>query len=192
MMVGASSQPRGRAVPNAALATSETTSAAFGLAVRWVVDVAEGGSKLVTDQGGLTRYGISQRAYPGEDIANLSRTRAEALYFRDYWAPIQGDALPGALALVVFDGAVNHGPVRALQLLQQCLGVTADGIMGPETLHEARRAPVSELVPRYLVARLQAYAGLARAWPELHGASLYGWQCRVLRLALEAGTWRAA
>jgi len=172
--------------------TADTPSEAFGLAARWVIDVAEGGSKLITDSGGQTKYGISQRAYPGEDIANLTRQRAEALYARDYWEPIQGDALPGALALVVFDGAVNHGPVRSVQLLQQCLGVTADGIMGPETLHEARRAAVPELVARYLVARLQAYAGLARAWPELHGASLYGWQCRVLRLALEAGTWRAA
>jgi lysozyme family protein len=174
----------------AAIADTPSGGPVFADAVRWVIDVAEGGAHLVTDQGGLTRWGISQRAYPGEDIAHLTRQRAEALYARDYWEPIHGDALPGALALVVFDGAVNHGPVRALQLLQQCLGVTADGIMGPETLHEARRAPVSELVPRYLVARLQAYAGLARAWPELHGASLYGWQCRVLRLALEAGRWR--
>lgn len=172
--------------------TIEAPSTAFGLAVRWVIDVAEGGAKLVTDQGGPTRYGISQRVYPGEDIEHLARARAEALYLRDYWEPIQGDALPGALALVVFDAAVNQGVVRAVRLLQGCLGVATDGIMGPETLAAARRAPVSELVARYLVARLQAYAGLARAWPELHGASLYGWQCRVLRLALEAGTWRAA
>lgn len=172
--------------------TADTPSTAFGLAVRWVVDVAEGGSKLITDQGGLTRYGISQRAYPTLDIAALTRQQAQDIYARDYWAPVQGDALPGALALVVFDAAVNQGVVRAVRLLQGCLGVATDGIMGPDTLAAARRETVVELVARYLVARLQAYAGLARAWPELHGASLYGWQMRVLRLALEAGTWRAA
>jgi lysozyme family protein len=174
------------------LATSETTSTAFGLAARWVIDVAEGGSKLVTDSGGPTKYGISQRAYPGLDIAALTRQQALDIYARDYWAPIQGDALPGALALVVFDASVNQGDQRAVRLLQLCLGVETDGIMGPETLAAARKTPVVELVARYLVARLQAYAGLARAWPELHGASLFGWQMRVLRLALEAGTWRAA
>jgi lysozyme family protein len=170
----------------------EAPSAAFGLASRWVIDVAEGGGKLITDSGGQTKYGISQRAYPSLVIAALTRQQAEGIYARDYWAPVQGDKLPGALALVVFDAAVNQGVVRAVRLLQGCLGVEVDGIVGPETLAAAKRAPVVETTARYLVARLQAYAGLARAWPELHGASLYGWQCRMMRLALEAGTWRAA
>ena len=173
-------------------AAIEAPSAAFTAASRWVIDVAEGGSRLITDNGGLTRFGVSQHAYPGLDIATLTREQAEDIYARDYWEPIRGDALPGALALVVFDAAVNQGVARAVRMLQGCLGVATDGIVGPETLAAARRAAVPELVARYLVARLQAYAGLARAWPELHGASLYGWQCRVLRLALEAGTWRAA
>jgi lysozyme family protein len=177
---------------NGAGPASETPSASFGVAVRWVIDVAEGGSRLITDQGGRTRYGISQRAYPGEDIEHLTRERAVGLYLRDYWAPVQGDALPGALALVVFDAAVNQGVQRAVRLLQLCLGVEADGIVGPETLGAARREPGPELVARYLVARLQEYAGLARAWPEIHGASLHGWNMRLFRLALEAGKWRNA
>jgi lysozyme family protein len=179
-------------VPGLTGAASETPSAAFLSAVRWVLDVAEGGSKLVTDQGGLTRFGISQRAYPGEDIEHLTRERAVGLYLRDYWEPVQGNALPGALALCVFDAAVNLGPAQAVKLLQQCLGVDVDGVVGTETLGAARLyLPRTELLAMYLEARLRFYAGLARAWPEKHGASLRGWTMRVMRLALEAGTWRA-
>ena len=44
----------------------------------------EGGqSNHPADPGGLTKFGISQRAYPTRDIAHL--TLAEALYRRDYW-----------------------------------------------------------------------------------------------------------
>ena len=60
-------------LPGLAGSAIEAPSTAFGLAVRWVIDVAEGGAKLITDQGGPTKYGISQRAYPGEDIARLTR-----------------------------------------------------------------------------------------------------------------------
>ncbi len=164
----------------------------FTAASRWVIDVAEGGAKLVTDQGGLTRWGISQRAYPDLDISALTRVQAEALYLRDYWMPIHGDSLPPALALVVFDAAVNMGPAQAVRILQARLRVHEDGVMGPETISAARAfLPRVELVALFLELRLRFYEALAREYPH-HAASLYGWRMRVMRLALEAGTWRAA
>ena len=66
-----------------------------------------------------TKFGISAAAYPDLDIANLSLDAAKALYQRDYWQRIAGDRLPSAVALLVFDAAVNNGIGRAARWLQQ-------------------------------------------------------------------------
>ena len=36
------------------------------------------------DRGGETKYGISKRSYPGEDIAGMTLGRAKEIYLRDY------------------------------------------------------------------------------------------------------------
>ena len=65
------------------------------------------------DPGGETKYGISKRAYPQEDIKNLTRERAEFLYKRDYWDPLDLDKYPQDKAIVLFNVAVNMGKERA-------------------------------------------------------------------------------
>jgi len=160
-------------------------------ASRWVLDVAERG-QLTTDQGGITRWGISQNAYPDEDIVGMTRARAEAIYLRDFWTPIKGDSFPPIIAFVLFDAAINSGPVQAIKLLQRTLRVDDDGIVGPVTLQAAKVGPHVEGVARFLERRLAFYRELAISNPVRHGTSLYGWTLRTLRLALEAGTWRAA
>lgn len=69
------------------------------------------------DPGGLTKWGISKRAYPHLDIANLTRQQAEVIYFKDYWALLGCVALPWPLQLVHFDAGVNHGVSRARKFL---------------------------------------------------------------------------
>jgi lysozyme family protein len=171
---------------------ADTPSVAFADACRWVIEVAEGGSRLITDQGGLTRWGISKRAYPNLDIEHLTREQAEALFWRDYWLPIKGDSLPPALAFALFDAAVNAGPRRAVQILQAVLRVKQDGVVGPETLQAARSfLPRSELLALFLELRMRFYEALAEKYIE-HAASIYGWRMRLFRLALEAGRWRTA
>ena len=54
----------------------------------------EGGGKVTnnpSDRGGLTKYGISQKAFPNEDIANLTLERARQLAYDTYWVPIKLD-----------------------------------------------------------------------------------------------------
>jgi hypothetical protein len=60
------------------------------------------------DPGGETKYGISKRRYPNEDVANLTLDRAKTLYRRDYWQAAW-DALPWEQSLLMFDAAVNGG-----------------------------------------------------------------------------------
>ena len=65
------------------------------------------------DPGGETKYGISKRAYPNEDIKNLTRERAEVLYKRDYWDKLDLDKYPQDKAVVLMNVAVNMGVGKA-------------------------------------------------------------------------------
>jgi lysozyme family protein len=126
------------------------------------------------DPGGKTRWGISQRTYPHLDIATLTRTQAIALYRRDAWTPIRGDALPEAVAFQVLDAAVNHGVLRAVGWLQQTLGVRVDGVVGPATRAAAADADPIALILAYNAARLEFYARL-RTFPTFGR----GWTRRI-------------
>lgn len=70
------------------------------------------------DPGGETKYGISKRAYPLEDIKNLTLGRALTLYYRDYWYVARSESFP--LNVCVLDCAVNNGTKTAKQFLGVC------------------------------------------------------------------------
>ena len=133
------------------------------------------------DPGGETRWGISKRSYPSEDIANLTLERARELYQRDYWSPIKGDQLPPALALCLFDMAVNSGVPQAVRTLQKAIDVPVDGILGPGTLGKALSLPTEILVSYFqaerilFMSKLDAFAAFGR-----------GWTRRVISTAIEA------
>lgn len=131
------------------------------------------------DAGGETKFGISKKSYPNEDIKALTRERAIELYRRDYWDPICGDKIPGALAAVVFDCAVNQGLIRAVRLLQAMLGVMADGQVGPKTI-AAAIATGNRDVWKYLLLR-------ARLYMQSRDIGYWGhnWGTRLLELAKE-------
>ena len=80
-------------------------SAAFAIIVG-----AEGGYvDDPRDPGMATKYGISKRSYPNEDIANLTLERAQEIYQRDFWDKLNCDGMTWELALITFDTAVNQG-----------------------------------------------------------------------------------
>ena len=111
------------------------------------------------DPGGETKYGISKRSYPTLDIASLTLADAKRIYHRDFWIFISGDALPWPLSYFVFDAAVNQGVAPAIRMLQQALGVEADGIIGPQTLAAVGRFPQSEVCSLFLALRGVRYTG---------------------------------
>ena len=122
----------------------------------FVVEDLEGGDTVTNDPadpGGLTKWGISQRAHPALDIANLTREQALDIYTRDYWHRCRCDELSlGALgvALMVFDSAVNLGTGAAAKLLQRAVNVSVDGVLGPTTMAAARSMPARELIEALL------------------------------------------
>ena len=129
-----------------------------------------------------TKFGISAAAYPALDIAALTVEQAQAIYRRDYWDRVAGDDLPPPVALLTFDAAVNQGAERAARWLQLAAGVTADGIIGPETLAAVHASDVLDLLAGIAWERDCAYHADA-GWT-LYG---HGWVRRlaqVLALAL--------
>lgn len=88
----------------------------FDKALAFVLKCEGYGNKaLLGDLGGLTVWGISARAYPGE-VAIMSKMtpeaakgRARVIYFNDYWKPMGCEGMEWPRNLVVFDTAVNCG-----------------------------------------------------------------------------------
>lgn len=133
------------------------------------------------DPGGATNFGISQRAYPGEDIKGMTLARARELYARDYWGPAGCDALPDAAKFQVFDMAVNSGVKTAIRTMQRAIGTTADGILGPVTLQAIQSMPGPRFIARFNGARLAFYAALP-TWPNFGR----GWANRIALNLMEA------
>ncbi|MES9284854.1 glycosyl hydrolase 108 family protein [Cutibacterium acnes] len=117
--------------------------------------LAEGGyTKLPGDTGGETNHGISDARDGKLDgyacgvpagnggticvpVKALTKEQAEAIYRRDYFAPIRGDELHPAVACAVFDFGVNSGTVTAIKALQRACSVAPDGKLGPITVAKA-------------------------------------------------------
>lgn len=154
----------------------------FTRTVNWLIDTLEGGdSHHPADRGGLTRFGISKAAFPNEDIARLTRARAIELYRQFYWDANWCDGLPPALAVLVFDGAVQHRHGVSAKLLQHCLRVTADGAIGPVTIAAAKRSDVTEIMVRYLARRADLYSSIVAA-NSSQAVFLDGWFARLFRV----------
>ena len=102
------------------------------------------------DRGGETKYGISRRWYPNEDISNLTRERANIILFRDYWKNRNINQLPDELAYRVFDNAIVQGQPTAVRNLQRALGVKADGQIGPNTLNAVNSQDYNTIRKRFI------------------------------------------
>lgn len=95
------------------------------------------------DRGGETKFGVAKRPNPDLDITTLDWEAAKRVYFRRYWLAANCDDLTlmsPRIAILHFDGAVNHGVGRAGRFLQRAVGVAEDGDVGPATLRATQAA----------------------------------------------------
>ena len=138
----------------------------------------EGGySDNSSDPGGKTMWGITEAVaracgYTGE-MRDMPQDVAKAIYKPRYWDPISGDSL-GDLAFHVFDAAVNSGVRQATIWLQQALGVTADGVIGPGTRLAIAQADIGRATRAFNGARLAFMTDLP-TWPSFGR----GWAKRI-------------
>jgi lysozyme family protein len=137
------------------------------------------------DPGGETIWGITisvarSNGYTGS-MRDMPRDVAIAIYRSEYWNACSCDQMPAKLADMVFKQSVNEGVPKVKRMLQQALGVTVDGNIGPQTIHAANvYQPADELVALFLAECLLAYTHDA-GFPE-YGK---GWFKRVILTALE-------
>lgn len=133
------------------------------------------------DPGGETKYGVSKRAYPNVDIANLTLDDAKKIYRKDYWDACRCEELPGKIKLMVFDTAVNQGVRTAIKLLQQSAKCDADGLIGPNTVKSACKIKEDELLSDYTSYRAVRYAGTRNF--DVYGR---GWMKRLFSVAKDS------
>lgn len=129
----------------------------FDSAFENVVGIEGGYVNDPDDPGGETKYGISKRSYPHLDIKNLTLAQAKAIYYNDYWIAAKCDWLPEPLNVYVFDAAVNQGLSTAIKLLQETVGVPADGVFGNQTKRAVAAAEPKELADLYAATRAMRY-----------------------------------
>lgn len=146
----------------------------FDTAFRLLIGHEGGYVHSAADPGGETKYGISKRSHPGEDIASMTLERAKQIYKHEYWGPAGCDAVPDAVKFDLFDMAVNAGPRTAIRALQRAAGETDDGIIGPLTLQALATMPTARLIARFNGERLEHMASLPH-WP----AFGRGWARRI-------------
>ena len=156
----------------------------------------EGGfSNDLSDHGGATNLGITRstledfcgRSCSIKDVRSLTRIKVEPIYRDRFWNLVQGDLLPVGVSAIVFDGAVNQGVGGITRILQEAVGVEADGALGPLTLKAVSSRYASEVIAAVQAARIASYrkdAGFARFGT--------GWLRRVNSVAATALSWAGA
>lgn len=134
------------------------------------------------DPGGITNLGctkatwerwIGRRCTVGEMQA-LTPADVAPLYREKYWNKVRADDLPAGIDYCVFDTAINSGPGRAAKFLQEVVGATPDGVIGPRTIAVAHAADPRQVIDAYCAARL-AWLQELSTWPTFG----HGWGRRV-------------
>lgn len=149
------------------------------------------------DPGGATNQGVTQAVYDSwrhgrglspRAVLGIDPGEVRQIYLERYWIPARCDELPGRVAMVHFDCAVNAGVGQAALTLQRAVGVAADGTIGPVTIAAVRTRPPLELVDEMMFQRLRYYRAIAlRKRPDGRDlrAFLPAWVGRLLDLRYE-------
>lgn len=110
------------------------------------------------DPGGLTNFGISQRAHPeltAEDIRTMTRSRAMGIYRQKYWLDLYDQVQDQAAVNSCFDFGVTSGVGTAIKILQGALSIPETGIADQRTVWAAKQA--HNLRVNFTVARIRFY-----------------------------------
>jgi len=155
---------------------------------------SEGGyvlHEVAGDRGGMTFAGIARKfnsSWSGwqlvdagdRDSAVLKKSVA-SFYLNNYFNACGLKHIKSqVVANVVYDFAVNAGVRSAVSLVQQCVGVDADGIVGPQTIYALNDVDGDVFVSRYALAKVARYAAIVNR-DRSQSKFLLGWVNRTLR-----------
>lgn len=89
---------------------------------------------IVSDKGGETKFGVAQNYNKNVNVKTLTLEGAKAVYKDAYWKPSRCGDISIPIHLFYFDTVINMGLGRAAKILQEAVGVKADGAIGNVTL----------------------------------------------------------
>ena len=151
------------------------------------------------DPGGRTNYGITAATLTSaraklkdaglpEDVKDLTKEQALAIYERFYWKPAGCDHIPRPVDLALFDGCVNCGVRQGVKFLQEALNMlgenlAVDGIFGQKTMQAAweHALPKTKILSALLWRRTKYYNDIVARNPDRR-VFLHGWLNRLAQL----------
>lgn len=153
----------------------------FETAVNKLLGFEGGYSDHPADPGGKTMYGITEaqarRAGYRGAMQDLPLDLAKRIYKEEYWGAVRAEELPVGIRYLMFDAAVNSGPVQAIKWLQRAVGAADDGVFGPKTMQAINQLSADSIRMKLLAQRLRFMADLTN-WP----AFGRGWAKRIAEL----------
>jgi lysozyme family protein len=116
----------------------------------------------------LIDKGLTTEEHARAFVKSLKQEDSEYLYEKYFWREPKISALANQrIANKTFDFYVNS-PRWAIKVLQKCLGVPEDGIIGPKTLAAERALPLSAVqsfLKRYSEEQWKVYERIMEANP---------------------------
>lgn len=158
-----------------------------------VVKAHEGGyGNDPNDSGGPTNFGITQsdlaqfrgHAVSADDVKNMSFDEAKLIYKKDYWDPLHLDqVLNPTIQTILFDQGILSGVGGCTKAIQQVVGVTVDGVIGPQTIAAINNMDPILLSKKFIISLQNRYIDIV-----LHNNTqikfLKGWIARTQDLLL--------
>lgn len=140
------------------------------------------------DKGGPTKGGVTEATLSGYrghsctalDVKNLSKAEADAIYSKLFWTDPGFDTLPldDNTLNCIFDMGMGSGPVNAVKILQDIVGLTQDGRIGPATrsacISFTTQHPYPALNNAYVKERVKFYDAIVARDPSQQ-KWLHGW-----------------
>jgi len=162
--------------------------ASFELAIAFVLPLEDThpSGKVTVDSDGTTRFGllsvwhadlVQEGFYtmPAEQAIIL----AKACYRAQYWEPIQGDSITSnVVAAQLLSIAVNDGLGTAVKMAQQTVGLSPDGIFGPQTLMAVNAMNPNQFLNSFGAEAKAHYRAIVAEYPA-KVVDLQGWINRV-------------
>ncbi len=121
------------------------------------------------DPGGATMKGVTLETYrrykmnqhiTKDQLRGITDEEVADIYKVGYWDKCRCYDLPSGVDYLVFDMAVNAGVGRSSKLLQESVGVAADGVIGPITIGATKAMDSIEVIDKFSTARADFYRSL--------------------------------
>ena len=139
------------------------------------------------DSGGETNMGIAKSAHSNEDIKNMTRERANAIYYRDYYKWNGLHKLPYQIRGFIVDYGLPTKPQFAVETVHKVLDLPkGSNIIGPTTLgilENYSEEDYKNFLEKYRAEMKKHFSDVAQSKPEKR-KFLNGWLNRADRAHL--------